>query len=69
MILQQSEWQELRLDSSVVDKQGGPLTMGGFAIRLRLVAGARVRCRKLSHDGHVEWVPVNLYPAGAQSRS
>jgi hypothetical protein len=58
------EWQELRVDSSVLDKQGGPLTMGGFAMRMRLVAGTRIRCRKLSGDGRVEWVPLNLFPAG-----
>lgn len=64
--LQPYEWQELRLDSAVVEKQGGPAVAGGFALRLRLAAGSRVRCRKLSDDGKVEWLPVSIRPAGAR---
>jgi len=57
------EQQELRTDRAVLDKQGGPLPVAGFYLVRRLIAGERVRCRKVSATGRVEWLPVVIQPA------
>ena len=61
--LGQFDRQELRTDSAVLDRQGGPVPVGGFYMVRRLVAGERVRCRKVTATGRVEWLPVVIRPA------
>ena len=61
--LGQFDRQELRTDSAVLERQGGPQPVAGFYLVRRLTAGERVRCRKISATGRVEWLPVVIQPA------